>query len=148
MTKTTAIARNKPSIPARWLSSYNLLKGRCLDFGSGRGMDADFYNMKKYDPHWEPKIPGGLYDTITCTYVLNVVSIRKRRDILQNVSKLLVNNGSAYFAVRRDIPKIGKPGRNCYQYYVILEYPYLCIKETSSYAIYELRKNNGKNLDA
>lgn len=145
MSKTTAIIRKRPSLPARWLSSRNLLKGKCLDFGGGRGFDALHYNMDHWDPHWSgPDYPTKLYDTITCTYVLNVVEPYIKMHILNDVHALLTEGGTAYFTVRRDIPRSGKPGRNCFQHYIILDQPYFCIREISSYAIYKLRKNIGK----
>ncbi len=131
--RITAIARNKPSLPARWLSSQNLLVGKCLDYGSGRGLDALTYKMDEYDPQFQPKFPTKLYDTITCTYVLNITPPAIQFDIISKVSLLLNKNRTAYFTVRRDIPKKGK-----LQYYVKLSLP--CIREISTYAIYKLEK--------
>ncbi len=125
----------------RWLSSRNFLKGKCLDFGGGRGFDAVYYNMYHWDPYWlTSTYPKGLYDTITCTYVLNVVEPYIKMHILNDVHALLTEGGTAYFTVRRDIPKSGKAGRKCIQRYVILNQPYICIREISSYAIYKLEK--------
>ena len=56
----TAIKRNKLSAPMRYLSENNLLKGDLLDYGCGRGDDADLLSMDKYDP---PIVLS--YDTIT-----------------------------------------------------------------------------------
>lgn len=140
MTKSTAIYRKKPSLPARWLASKHFLKGNCLDFGSGRGKDAEFYSMTKYDLFWQPQLPTRFkFDTITCTYVLNVVNENEQKNILQTISSLLKKNGTAYITVRRDIPINGKQGRNCRQRYVILS-KLMCIRNISSYAIYKLQK--------
>ncbi len=140
--RITAIARNKPSVPARWLAANHLLTGQCLDYGSGRGTDALTYKMDAYDPHFKPEFPTKLYDTITCTYVLNVVPLQTQYDIMSKVSALLKEGGTAYFTVRRDIPKKGIPGNNLKdyyrQYYVTLLLP--CVREISTYAIYKLEK--------
>lgn len=140
--RITAITRNKPSVPARWLFANKLLKGKCLDYGSGRGTDALIYGMDEYDPQFKPKFPTKLYDTITCTYVLNIISPEVQSDVISKVVALLKKDGTAYFAVRRDIPIEGKQGGNCkeyyHQFYVILSLP--CIRELSTYAIYKLEK--------
>ena len=48
----TAIARIKQSRPARWLFTNGYFnKGTdSLDYGSGRGYDAEEYTMETYDP--------------------------------------------------------------------------------------------------
>lgn len=144
MTHNTAISRKTPSLPLRWLNSCNLLNGTLLDYGSGRGMDSWFYKMDKWDPYWAPGFPEGPYDTITCTYVFNILSQNKRSNALYEITKLLKNKGSAYITVRRDLPKFtqraaakGRLGSST-QYYVKLSLP--CIRETSTYAIYKLEK--------
>ena len=38
----TAISRKAPSRPMRFLQEHDLLKGRMLDYGCGRGTDAKF----------------------------------------------------------------------------------------------------------
>ena len=142
--RITAIARNMPSVPARWLSANNLLKGKCLDYGSGRGQDALTYNMDEYDPQFQPKFPTELYDAVTCTYVLNVVPYWIQEDIIKKVTALLNEGGTAYFSVRRDIPREGIQGNNLKdyyrQYYVTLLLPCVGIREISTYAIYKLEK--------
>ena len=63
----TAIKRTKLSVPIRGLD----LKGkRVLDYGCGRGSDADLLGADKYDPYYFPERPTGKYDVILCTYVL------------------------------------------------------------------------------
>jgi hypothetical protein len=57
----------------RFLNSLGLLRGKMLDYGCGRGFDAEYYGMDKYDPHYAPEFPKIKFDTITCNYVLNVV---------------------------------------------------------------------------
>ena len=81
------------------------LTGRCLDYGCGRGFDADFLGIESYDPNWRPIKPTGLFDTITCNYVLNVVTYEELCDIISDVQSMLVDGGKAFFTVRRDIKK-------------------------------------------
>ena len=120
------------------LQIQELLQGRVLDYGCGRGFDADQLDLEKYDPHWFPKEPEGLFDTITCIYVLNVVSEETQTWIIENVSKLLTPGGHAYFAVRRDLPREGEEGRGTWQQFVLLDLPLLTQKST--FAIYKLSK--------
>jgi hypothetical protein len=65
--------------------------------------------MDCYDPYWQPKMPTGLFDTITCIYVLNVVSKQEEDAIIHEIKSKLKLNGIAYFSVRRDIPVSGTP---------------------------------------
>ena len=52
----TAITRKKPSLPMRWLAKEGLIPSRIdtLDYGCGKGFDADYFGMDKYDPHFFP----------------------------------------------------------------------------------------------
>lgn len=52
----SAMSRTKPSTPAKYLFDNNLLVGKCLDYGCGKGKDADSYNMKKFDPEFFSRI--------------------------------------------------------------------------------------------
>jgi|TARA_Y100000310_G_scaffold85340_1_gene82188 hypothetical protein len=63
-----------------------------------QGMDAS-----GYDPHWLPNEPEGAYDTIICTYVLNVVPIDQEQGIIDRIQGLLAPGGQAFFTVRRDL---------------------------------------------
>jgi len=133
----TAITRKRVSTPCNWLSKKELLKGRCLDYGCGKGKDADTLGMEKYDPYHFPQLPTGKFDTITCIYVLNVVQERERSEILRNISKYLAVGGKAYLAVRRDIKKEGYTKRLTWQENVIL--PYRVVYESPSrFVIYEI----------
>ena len=116
---STAIARTKASAPARRLFKAGLLKGRCLDYGCGRGKDADTFGMEKYDPAFYSKNPRGKFNTITCTYVLNVVKPVDMPRILRSIQGLLVPGGRAYITVRRDI-KASQPGKGVTQRLVTL----------------------------
>ena len=120
----------------RWLHENKLLVGRVLDYGCGRGIDAATYSLEAYDPYWRPSLPGGSFDTITCIYVLNVVTSEVSSDILQKVKELLVPGGIAYFVVRRDI-KQSKKGRGCIQRNVQLSLT--SIKKATTYEVYEYK---------
>lgn len=99
----TAIARKAPSAPMRQLKASGRLVGRMMDYGSGRGFDAKWYGMDSYDPHYQPIMPDGLYDTITCNFVLNVIeSVGEREAIVEDIKSRLSNTGRAYITVRTD----------------------------------------------
>jgi len=130
----TAILRKPPPEPLTWLYKHGLLRGRVLDYGSGR---QHWYDTDYYDPHWAPKPPFGLYDTIVCNYVLNVVDEDTQEDVIRKVKALLKPGGTAYFTVRRDLPKEGKQGRGVWQRYVELNMPTLHKNATREiYAFY------------
>ena len=91
--------------------------------------------MDKYDPYYFPEYPHRKYDTITCIYVLNVIQNEKERDdVVENIQDLLKLKGTAYIAVRRDIPKNGTES----QVWVELDLP--IIRNHPNYTIYELTK--------
>lgn len=99
----TAIVRKKPSAPMVRLKAAGRLVGKMLDYGSGRGFDAKHFGMDSYDPYYSPIMPDGLFDTITCNYVLNVVeSITERVAIMRDIRSRLNCNGRAYITVRND----------------------------------------------
>jgi len=135
----TAISRKGPSAPMKWLDKQGLLAGgRRLDFGCGRGADADHFGMDGFDPHWRPEEPTGHYDLVTCNYVLNVIGRKEQGEVLARVERLLKpGGGRAFFSVRRDLPREGKSGRGCYQRFVTLDLP--LITENGSFAVYEMR---------
>ena len=132
----TAITRVAPSAPARYLHEADRLRGRCLDYGCGRGKDADTYGMDKYDPHFFPQAPTGTYDTITCTYVLNVLDPEDVPKVLQEVCSLLAPGGTAYFSVRRDLKSPAVEGRGTTQHNVVINAPIL--RQTRGYCLYVL----------
>lgn len=128
----TAIRRNTPSAPARWLRERGLILGRVLDYGCGRGRDADELGCDRYDPHWAPTEPVGPYDTVLCTYVLNVVPAEDEDAIVGRIKTLLSPGGRAYVAVRRDLREWGEGQR-----LVVLPEPVL--HEDSRFCLYVLR---------
>jgi hypothetical protein len=135
----TAIRRKAPSVPMRWLHCNNKLQGRALDYGCGRGYDADHYKLDKYDPHYYCMEPTGEYDTVVCNYVLNVVHKDEQIDIMHKIKNLLTQDGKAYLTVRRDIKEDGYTSKGTYQETVRLNLP--VVRETSTYCIYEMRRS-------
>jgi len=139
----TAISRNKASTPLRFLDEKGLLKGSVLDYGCGRS--ADFNHLKEagyiaeaYDPYWRPiSLAGKKFNTILCTYVLNVLKKEDEKEVLDSIRSLLQEGGEAYITVRRDIKKDGVTSRG-YQRNVSLGLN--VIKENSGYCIYRMSK--------
>lgn len=131
----TAIGRSRLSVPARVLSEKGLIKGRVLDYGCGRGGDADRLGCERYDPHYFPNKPEGRFDTILCTYVLNVVDSLEAAHVLQDIRALLKTSGMAFVAVRRDVED-GFTSKGTYQRNVVMHLPE--VASNSSYCIYEM----------
>lgn len=133
----TAISRTTPSKPLQILSEKGLLKGRMLDYGCGRGYDAEFYGMDAYDPHYKPTPPTGKFDTITCTYVLNTLHLKAVEEVLSKIKNLLKKSGAAYIAVRRDIVEGGYTSSGTFQRNVKLNLP--VIHEDCRRCIYKMK---------
>jgi hypothetical protein len=135
----TAITRRGLSGPARWLLEADLLRGRILDYGCGRGGDADRLRCSRWDPHWSPRMPRGTFDTVLCTYVLNVLPKSEEASVLAAVQALLLRPmGTAFVSVRRDVPREGIFRDGYEQRWVELDLP--VIRETGcSFCIYALR---------
>ena len=103
-----ALHRKHLSSPAKKVSGMGLISGRILDYGCGNGKDAELLKADMYDPNYFPKFPKGKYDTILCTYVLNILkSPKERKEVISKIQKLLKPGGKAYVSVRRDVPKEG-----------------------------------------
>jgi SAM-dependent methyltransferase len=136
----TAVKRTTPSRAAELLTSRGLIRGRVLDYGCGFGFDADHFGWEAFDPYYRPRAPEGLFETIVCTLVLNVLSRRNRAAVLDQIKDLLADHGRAYLTVARNVPESGKLGmRHCLQNYVVLSLP--IVYEDAEIAIYELRKS-------
>jgi len=137
----TAIARKKASAPLRYLEEKGLLRGSILDYGCGKGADYNHlckvgYKSMAYDPYWRPTDLAGLkFDTILCTYVLNVVGEDSGSEIINSIKSLLNKDGQAFLSVRRDIKKDGKTSRG-FQRNVKLDLE--VVKEAGGYCIYRL----------
>lgn len=139
----TAITRNKPSSPTRYLIGKDLLQGNILDFGCGKGFDVSYlrekgFEITGYDPYFFPNKPSGLYDTIICHYVINVLEKEKESEVLNEISNYLKENGTAFITVRRDIKNEVHTSKGTYQRNVTIDLP--VIKENSNYCIYKLKK--------
>jgi hypothetical protein len=134
----TAMARTTASAPARWLVEHGKIWGRTLDYGCGRGKDAETYLWEKFDPCYFPVRPDGLFKTIVCTYVLNTIPPLYELKILRDIRSLLDDNGgNAYISVRRDIQKDGLTNSGTYQRTVYL--PYEVLHKTRGYIIYRVQ---------
>ena len=102
----TAMARTGPSAPVQHLRAHapELLRGRVLDFGSGRGADAKALGATPYDPH-HPKAsvrkrPTGTFSTVLATYVLNVLPKDERHTALREAASYVRPGGYLVLAVR------------------------------------------------
>jgi hypothetical protein len=90
-----------------------LMKGRIhgtvLDYGCGKGDDVEWltqlqFYVRGYDPIHQPNGTPLIdrYDTVLCTYVLNVLEPNHWDDILSKLWLVTKKGGTAYIAVRRD----------------------------------------------
>lgn len=148
----TVKERQQVSFPARQLFNRQLLHGRVLDFGSGLGADGDFLRQKghdvtDYDPHYAPDPPQGRFDTILCTYVLNVLLPEEQAHVLMAISELLQPGGKAYFTVRRDLQREGfriHVKHNVPTYQCNVKLPYRSLLRTEHCEIYEYQHYNGR----
>ena len=139
----TAIGRTKPSAPATWIKeNIGFHPGSTLDYGCGRGVDVKHFDIEGYDPNgiFAGYPARGHYETILCTYVLNVIPTEEEREeVIQDVKGLLVKGGVAYFSVRADKSKLnGWTGKDTFQTFVDLDYP--IVHRTSGYIIYEVKE--------
>ena len=133
----TAMTRKVLSVPSRWIKEQGLLRGEVLDYGCGRGTDANILGCDRYDPHYFPSYPYGLYDTILCIYVLNTMPAKERERVIKDVTNLLTVGGRAFFAVRRDLQREGRTSKGTFQETVRLSKDkFQLLTENSSRAIY------------
>lgn len=117
----TAIKRKGLSAPMRHLHEEGFLAGSILDYGCGRGGDANLINAERYDPYWFTAPLVDTYDTITCIYVVNVIrDLDERRDVIHKIQRLLNPNGVAYIAVRRDRFMEGTTAKGTWQGHITL----------------------------
>jgi len=142
--KRTAMARKKISGPAQYLVDTGRLKGRVLDYGSGRGFDAQSLKLRSYDPHWGPSMPDGEFDTVMCNYVLNVLPEKGERDkVIAGIKQKLKVRGVAYIAVRNDRENLnGYTKIGTWQGLIKLDLP--VVATNSNYKIYKLEKTEEK----
>lgn len=136
----TAITRNKPSAPMVKLNTLIDLgcnKCRGLDYGCGKGFDADYYGFDKYDPHFFPDKPRGKYDIVVCNYVLNVIEEKDEEELLDELKSYLRPHGQCYVSVRADIKKDGFTSRGTFQRTVELGFEEVCYLK-NRYLIYKI----------
>ena len=156
--KKTAMTRKKLSAPMRYLLDNGFFpRGRLswspesewvtgtplrfLDYGCGKGFDADFCGFHKYDPHFEgvdSLLPHNHYDIITCNYVLNTLpTMTDVHSVIWDIQAHLKEDGVAYISVRNDKKNLnGETKIGTWQQYVSLDAP--IVHKTSSYVIYEI----------
>ncbi len=134
----TARARRSLSAPAEYLLEHDLLAGRILDFGCGRGDLVKFLDgdIEQYDPNWSPKKPRGKFDVVVCIYVLNVLGVLERGPAFADAMSYVRRGGKLYIAVRRDIKHEGERRHGTEQYDVKLNLPAL-MKRSGNFEIYE-----------
>jgi SAM-dependent methyltransferase len=132
-----AIRRETVSKTARFLEERRLLRGRVLDYGCGFGFDADHYGWEAYDHHYRQKLPEGVFDTIVCNHVANMLTRESRQCLFHSIQALLAPQGKAYVSVSRKIPRAGKIAmRKRIQNYVVLTLPSLfCDDELEIYRL-------------
>ena len=137
----TAIGRKNYSRPCNYLKKEGLLQGRILDYGCGRGYDCDHlteegYDCVGYDPHYQPETPEGWFDTVFCTYVLNVLPDNSERSaVIFAVQSFLNKGGKGYLAVRGKV-KEGFTTKGTWQGNIYLDLPLLV--GNSDFRIYEI----------
>lgn len=146
----TAKERTTLSFPAKWIYERGFIKGNALDFGCGFGSDVDILQKRKvnilgYDKFYHPEYPNEKFETILCTYVLNVLEPDDQVEVLMAVCELLKPNGKAYFAVRRDLRFEGFRMHKIHQkltYQCNVKLPYKSVFKNDFCEIYEYRHFN------
>lgn len=119
-----AIRRETVSITAQVLQKRSLLQGRILDYGCGFGFEADHFGWEAFDPYYRQKAPEGVFDTIVCNHVANMLTRSSRHKLFQDIMALLAPQGTAFVSVSRKIPTSGKLAiRKRIQNYVVLTLP-------------------------
>lgn len=149
----TAIDRRAVSAPALGLFTDGALRGRVLDYGCGKGADVRWLNMRRievspvvegYDPYWRPRSLVGKFDTILCTYVLNVIEdYTERVAVLNRMAELLAPSGQAYVTVRRDLDSTGRTRSGTWQGIIELHGPGLSVRaKRNAYETYALSSSD------
>ena len=143
----TARKRSVISKPLKDLIGLRLLKGSILDYGCGKGFDSRSLRVRghkcdSFDPHYQPNIDRTKrYDTILCTYVLNVIpSEHERQRVCRDIFTLLKPGGRAYISVRRDIDKEGFTKLGTWQGTVDVPCAELMFEKKGKYALFTFAK--------
>lgn len=139
----TAISRKSLSQPMKYLLREGKIFDDALDYGCGRGFDADALAMASYDPYHRPDedvLVPNRYKTITCNYVLNVIPDEKERnEVLNKIRDMLTGEGVAYISVRNDTKSLnGWTSKGTWQGHIILDLP--VVKKTSNFIMYRMTK--------
>jgi len=137
----TAITRKQPSKPMQRLSSDKRLRGRTLDYGCGKGFDVEHFGIEGYDPHYQPDLPAGKFETIVCNYVLNVIESEKQREtVLDDIQNRLTDTGTAYVTVRNDKRALtGSKRGGTWQGYIELDFP--VVYRVAGFVTYRINSN-------
>jgi hypothetical protein len=118
--KKTQIAGTLPTYKkARAHLDMVIPNGKTIDIGSGLGLGAEELGADSFEPfpceNVKPtytdfkSIPDNSYHRVTSFNVLNVVPPDVRRDIVQNIGRILAPNGVALITTRgRDVKDIAK----------------------------------------
>lgn len=152
-TAKTALRRRKLSAPVKWLLDQGLLGQKILDYGCGRGDDVRHLQQLKpqafvegWDPHWtEGSAPRDSYDTVLCTYVGNVLPLRERVELWDQLATYHQFVGSDVFVTVRRDGKGQTPSQD-FEVDVAMEHgaAWDLVRSTSQYAIYALRLVHGE----
>jgi hypothetical protein len=137
----TAISRKKLSGPMRYLKETGRLFANVLDYGCGKGFDADALGLDKYDPHFFPEFRGGGYEGVACVYVLHVIeNPNDRSNVERRIMGKLVPGGDGYIAVRNDKKLLnGRTSRGTWQGDVEPSSDWQLIKTTAQFRMYHFR---------
>lgn len=94
--------------------------------------------MDSYDPHYQPVMPDGRFDTVTCNFVLNVIASAGERDrVLRDIHKRLAPGGTTYITVRNDKKALcGTTSKGTWQGLITLSL--LVVAKTAGFVIYRL----------
>ena len=146
----TATERKELSVPTLYLLQQGLLKGRILDYGCGFGFDADElkrrgYDIEGYDNYYRPDYPKGKFNIVICNFVLDVLDPRAQAEVMMEVSKLLTPDGTAFFAVSRDLDGEGfllHPEREQYVYHCNVILPFQSLVRNDSFELYQYKHFN------
>jgi hypothetical protein len=152
----TARFRKEASAPVRDHLIEDFLFDRVdtvLDFGCGKGVDArileeeEGFTVSKYDPHFFPERPEGLFDAVLCNYVLCVIEEKDQQAIIDDAMSFVKPGSYGYFVVRRDKKNLnGWTSRHTFQRLVELSEDdgfELWHEESGRYAIYRKKQEEG-----
>lgn len=142
----TVITRKSLSTPMAWLKKNNMLNSNrpMLDYGCGKGSDAKLIGMDKYDLNHFPTMPQGVFDVITCNYVLNVIQDpQERQEVVDTILAKLDDCGTAYIAVRNDLDTDENgftTSKGTWQGNVSVPRPFGLIHKCSAFRLYSYTK--------